>query len=941
MDAEPQTIEEAGGQHAIVLHEDKNYYPAASEVYPEAEVLIGDEDTQPIEQAIVGKKTSKQLQLVETTMPETTFDAKYLAGLMDLPHLVRHVCVLGHLHHGKTTLLDSLVRQTHPNLKWHNRKDGSAMRYLDTRTDEQSRALSIKCTPISLVLPGLTGKHYALNVMDTPGHLNFSDEVTAAMRLADGACVVVDAAEGVMLQTERALRAAAEALMPVTLVLNQVDRLILELKLPPADAYFKLCHTLDECNAILAKCGSPTVLSPSRGNVAFASGLHGWSFTVKSFAHTYAAANAAHGKGFDADKLAPRLWGDAYFHEATRTFKRKPENSGDSRSFVKFVLEPLYKIYSHALGAEGAELKGVCEDLRIAMKPHELKQDPRPLLRTACQRFFGESRGVVDMLVHAVPSPIAAARAKVTTTYTGQLDTAAGRAMLACDAKGPLMVNVTKVFARSDCENFDAYGRVLSGTVRVGDRVRVLGEGYSLEDEEDMSERTVSKIWIYQGRYRVEVNRVTAGNWALFEGVEAGITKTATMTALIGDGADEAVTFKPLQFDTVAAMRVAVEPVNPSELPKMLDGLRRCNKTYPLLETRVEESGEHVVLGTGELYLDCAMHDLRRMYTDIEIKIADPVVRFCETVIETSSLQSEAETPNTKNKLTMIAEPLDDGVANDIEAGNVRLDWTAKEIGGFFTEKYDWDALAARSVWSFGPTNDGANILCDDTLGGDTDKKALRLVRAAITQGFQWGAREGPLCDEPIRGVKFKLTAATIASEAMHRSGGQIIPTARRACYSSFLLASPRLMEPIYLVEILAPPACVSAVYNVLSVRRGHVVSSEAKAGTPMYTVHAYIPLIDSFGFETDLRTHTQGQAFCMSTFDHWEIVPGDPLDKSIELRPLEPAPHEGLAREFMIKTRRRKGLSEDVAINKYFDEHMLVELAKRDAELAGWFQKQ
>ena len=88
---------------------------------------------------------------------------------------------------------------------------------------------------------------------------------------------------------------------------------------------------------------------------------------------------------------------------------------------------------------------------------------------------------------------------------------------------------------------------------------------------------------------------------------------------------------------------------------------------------------------------------------------------------------------------------------------------------------------------------------------------------------------------------------------------------------------------------------------------------------------------MDSFGFETDLRTHTQGQAFCMSVFHHWQIVPGDPLDKSIVIKPLEqqPAPH--LAREFVIKTRRRKGLSEDVSINKFFDDPMLLELAKQD----------
>ena len=112
------------------------------------------------------------------------------------------------------------------------------------------------------------------------------------------------------------------------------------------------------------------------------------------------------------------------------------------------------------------------------------------------------------------------------------------------------------------------------------------------------------------------------------------------------------------------------------------------------------------------------------------------------------------------------------------------------------------------------------------------------------------------------------------------------------------------------------------------------MTSEGPRAGTPIHLIKAYVPVIDSFGLETDLRSHTQGQAFCLSVFDHWAIVPGDPLDKNIALRPLEPQPTPHLAREFMVKTRRRKGLSEDVSVNKFFDDPMLLELAKQDAEM-------
>ena len=354
-----------------------------------------------------------------------------------------------------------------------------------------------------------------------------------------------------------------------------------------------------------------------------------------------------------------------------------------------------------------------------------------------------------------------------------------------------------------DGSRFDAFGRVMSGTLYNHTDVRVLGETYTLDDPEDSSIERASKLYISEARYKVEVNRVPAGNWVLIQGIDAPVVKTATVTSPTGN--EDAYVFAPLKFDAIAAIKIAVEPVNPSELPKMTDGLRKINKSYPLATTRVEESGEHVILGTGELYLDCIMHDLRKMYADIDIKVADPSVAFCETVVETSSLKCYAETPNKKNKLTMIAEPLDKGLAEDIENGVVDINWPRKKLGDFFKNKYDWDVLAARSLWAFGPSDSGPNALLNDTIPTEVDKKLLNSIRGSVVQGFQWATREGPLCDEPMRNTKFKLLDAAIAETPIHRAGGQVIPTARRVAYSAFLMATPRLMEPYYYVEVQAP----------------------------------------------------------------------------------------------------------------------------------------
>ena len=663
-----------------------------------------------------------------------------------------------------------------------------------------------------------------------------------------------------------------------------------------------MCHTIEEVNTLIEKAayGRPR-LTPEDGSVIFASAKYGFVFSLASVAHKYAAT---HG-GFPAAELAPRLWGNRYFNPHTRKFQAARDDAAPRRSFVHFVLEPVYKIFSHVVSTEGRALAPLLDSLGIRYKQSELSLDPVPLLKLVCFRYFGDATALVASVVAHVPSPLAAAAAKIPLLYTGDLTSAAAQGMLTCDPKAPLMLQVVKLFPRADASAFDAFGRVFGGTIRVGDTVRVLGEGYSLDDEEDATRKVVSRLWIHQGRYRIEVNRVTAGNWVLIEGVDASISKTATVCGAATTGVS---ILRPLDFHTQATMKVALEPINPAELPKMLDGLRKLNKTYPLLTTKVEESGEHLVLCPGELYADSVLRDLRTMFSSIEIKVADPVVTFCETVAETSSIWCFAQTPNKHNRLTMLAEPLPAGLATDIETGAIRLT-QPKAVADFFAGQYGWDALAARSVWAFGPDAQGPNLLVDDTLPGQVDKKKLYSVRDSIVQGFQWAAREGPLCDEPIRNVKFRVTDATLAEAPLLRAGGQVIPTARRVAYSAFLLATPRLMEPIAFAEIQAPADAIKAIYDVLARRRGHVVAEFPKPGTPLFTVHAFLPVIDSFGFETDLRTHTLGQAFAQSVFDHWEVVPGDPLDKSMAVRPLEPAPVAALARDFMVKTRRRKVL--------------------------------
>jgi U5 small nuclear ribonucleoprotein component len=938
---------------AVVLHEDKEHYESAEQIYGEdVRTAVLDEDAMELETPIVEpvRVRSHAAEGVDVMADDKDwiYTQDYLGVMLsnETTRTRRGVALVGHMHHGKTSLVDLLLEPTLTK-PWGPRASldvsaGGGPRFTDTLKTEQERQMSLVSTPLTTLLPDTRGKTYCLTLIDCPGHVNFHDETVAALKAVDGAVIVVDAVEGIMMHTDMVVRQAIAEGVPLSLVITKVDRLLVELKLPPRDCYYKLLSIIDGMNNLIQHVSRALYprLDPAAGNVAFSSAVHGWLFTCHSFAQVYLEHSDEQGLGenLSVDDFAVRLWGDSYLDPTTRTFHKSPADcpSGShvQRTFITFILEPLYKIYTACVGEREHDTSKLLRGVGVLLGKDQLRASARPLLRAALSRFLQTaSAGFVDMVAQHVPCPVTAARGKLARCWTGDLNSPVAQSMLECRASGPTVIHCVKNYADTDGQSFWTLGRIYSGTVRPAEQVRVLGEGYSPENDEDAATATVEAVAVPRGRSRTVVTMAKAGNWVLLQGIDATISKTATLVSL--DVAEDMHVFAPLKFPQAggeSVMKLAIEPLNPSELPKMVEGLRRVSKAYPMVKTKVEESGEHVVLGTGELYMDCVMHDLRHVYSDIEVKVADPIVSFRETVVETSSVKCFAETANKRNKLTFISEPLDEGLAERLEGGKVNPGWDKKKLGRFFQTQYNWDLLSARSVWAFGdsPTH-GTNILLDDTLPSEVDKTLLNSCRSSIVQGFQWATREGPLCEEPVRATKIKILDAMLADKPIYRGGGQMIPTARRTVHSSLLTATPRLMEPVYRLQIQCPGAIVESIQPVLTRRRGHIVQDRPISGSTLHSVRAFLPVLDSFGFETDLRTFTQGQAMVFSVFDHWSIVPGDPLDRSIILHPLEPSPQQHLARELLIKTRRRKGLSEDVSVSRFFDEGMKAHLEQSE----------
>lgn len=249
---------------------------------------------------------------------------------------------------------------------------------------------------------------------------------------------------------------------------------------------------------------------------------------------------------------------------------------------------------------------------------------------------------------------------------------------------------------------------------------------------------------------------------------------------------------------------------------------------------------------------------------------------------------------------------MDEELNVDIEAGRIAPRDDFKARARVLSEQYDWDVTEARKIWCFGPETNGPNLLVDCTKA----VQYLNEIKDSCVAAFQWATKEGPLADENMRGCRYNILDVVLHADAIHRGGGQIIPTCRRVVYASLLTASPTVQEPVYLVEIQCPENAMGGIYGVLNRRRGHVIAEEQRVGTPMYNIKAYLPVSESFGFTADLRAATGGQAFPQCVFDHWQTMNGLALEAGSKVN------------EIVKGIRKRKGLSEEIpGLDRYYDK--------------------
>ncbi|KAF3769570.1 P-loop containing nucleoside triphosphate hydrolase protein [Cryphonectria parasitica EP155] len=1053
-----------------------------------------------------------------------------LANLQQHADNVRNICILAHVDHGKTSLTDALLATNgiiSPRL-------AGKVRYLDSRPDEQQRGITMESSAISLYFSMLRrsspdaapeAKEYLINLIDSPGHIDFSSEVSTASRLCDGAVVLVDAVEGVCSQTVTVLRQTWEEKLKPLLVINKMDRLITELKMTPGEAYVHLSKLLEQVNAVLGsffqgermeedlnwrerieervkaaaakeaqlvdqqtesgelqfeeRDDEDLYFAPEKNNVIFGSAIDGWAFTVRQFASLYEKK-----LGIKRSSLEKVLWGNFYLDPKTKKVLGQKHLKGRNLKplFVQLVLEQVWAVYTATIGGDNGKgdtvmLEKIIKSLNITIPRHILNsRDPRTLLTTVFSSWLPLSVALLVSVVESLPSPRTAqgdrlpellddspggeyiapevrdamvnfkhSKTDPVVVYVskmvsipeselphnkrrGQLSpeearemarkkrAEAARAQAAIEHRDPMdhlaqaldsatlyEDEPTPEEQKVDPEHLIGFARIYSGVLSIGDEIYVLPPKFSPANPQHQpipKKVTVSALYMLMGRSLESLDSVPAGVVFGIGGLEgSGILKTGTLCSQL-EGAVNLAGVGSLGGRPI--VRVALEPANPADLDKMIEGLKLLVQADACAEYEQFSSGEHVLLTAGELHLERCLTDLRERFARCEIQAGEAIVPYKETIVRAEEMKPPANkdlgrgavvgvTSSKQVTLTLRVRPLPAEVTDFLEknAGAIKHLNTKKASSNGTNhtnastetddesddESLDEDinVSAAKclspedfkaqlktvletgkgrdpfrnivdNISDFGPRRVGANLLIDATREGclakafETDKRddvkpeaheklAGHHLSDKIKYGFQLATSQGPLCREPVQGIAVFIEDISIttqeeealAGENTGRLTGEVIKTAQQSIHKGFLDWSPRLMLAMYSCEIQAS----SRVYDVLTRRRGHVLSEAMKEGTPFFTIQSVVPVAESFGFADEMRKRTSGAAQPQLIFAGFEILDEDPFWVPFTEEEMEDlgefGDKENVAKRYMDKVRKKKGMlveGRTVAVN-------------------------
>eukprot|EP00924_Labyrinthula_sp_SR-Ha-C_P002720 maker-scaffold_13-snap-gene-5.0-mRNA-1 protein AED:0.02 eAED:0.02 QI:0/0/0/0.5/1/1/2/0/948 len=890
---------------------------------------------------------------------------------------IRNICILAHVDHGKSSIADCLLSSNgilSPRLV-------ASLRYLDSRDDEQDRGITMESSAISLLFrhqnlnlkalrdtssrinepnpPSSVLTDYLINLIDSPGHVDFSSDVSSAIRLCDGALVVVDSVEGVGVQTHEVIKKALEEKLDLILVLNKIDRLIIELHYDAVEAYEHLLRIVEQTNAVISTFltkdseDSPELeyFKPEQGNVVFTSALYNFGFRVIDFVpFAYKKLVELGVENLKPVSVLKGLWGPFALNPKNKTLyqmdkitasEAKRTNVSGSNLFASFIFQTVIEVFDAAI-PKGKPKKALRIasglDLSGEIPEKVLKIGGKDLIMHILSQKFPLTTAVLSSVVLECRDPGSAQEAKIDVLWPGDVTMAKNKtrqAIARCqnDQDAPLVAFVSKVVslekdklgakvveklsslqdnvASLPDELFFVFARIFSGQITSGKKLTTLGPKYHIEDHQEIRQKhildTDKPVLPFRpmGPDLHPLEVACAGTTVVLYGVAENIMKVATLVdanALSG-----ATSLSPLAQKNAALLRVAIHPEDPLNWEKLVEGLKLLNRADSVVEVKVENNGQYVLGCIGELHLERCLKDLQERYAKVPVKVSEPILSLRETLVPT---KGKVEPTVVK---FLINE--DENLFFMVKVLVLRLPEGAND-------KIHLDSLAAGETVDHELTS-LSYYDSNSCLVGESVKALPQNLLSSLKSGFEVFCRSGPLCDEAVTKCSVVIFDATITDRNgsplssgmdhfLHVSPGILMSNVIERYREAFLTNKEeraRVEERMYQCDFichidLQKGDQLGSLYKVISQKRGQVISEELIEGSSnIFSVKAYIPVAESFGLATQLRKMTSGTASTPQlVFSHWEMIDLPPFFKPRTEEEVEEFGEEGMDHELSLK---------------------------------------
>ena len=678
----------------------------------------------------------------------------------------RNIGIVAHIDAGKTTTTERILYYTGKIHKIGETHDGASQ--MDWMEQEQERGITITSAATTA-----QWKENRINIIDTPGHVDFTVEVERSLRVLDGAVVVLDAQSGVEPQTENVWRQATTYGVPRIVFVNKIDK-------SGANFDYSVSTIKDRLQA------NPL---PVQMPIGAEDSFEGVIDLIEMKADLY-----------DEDELGSK-WDtvddpDEYIEDA----QARPDEMIEALADVNEDIMDKY--------LEGDEISN--DEIRAAIRQATLNLDVFPVFAGSAFKNKGVQM-MLDGVNDYLPSPLDVKPYKATDPETGE------EIELKADDSAPFAGLEFKIATDTIVGSLE-YLSVNRGTIEDG--------SYVLNATKGKRER-VGRLLHMHSNHRNEIPEVFSGDIA----AAIGLKNTTT-----GDSLTDPKT--PLILESMEfpdpVIQVSVEPKSKADQDKMDVALQKLAEEDPTFKAETNpETGETLIAGMGELHLDIIVDRMKREF-NVEATVGEPQVAYRETFTKQVSAQGK-----------FVRQSGGKG-----QYGDVWIEFTPNEEGkGFEFE--------------------------DAIVGGAVPREYIPSVEQGLKEAMQIGVLAGyPLID-----VKAKLYDGSYhdvdSSEAAFKVAASL------ALRNAAPKGGAVILEPIMMVEIIAPEDNLGDVMGHVTARRGRVEGMEARGNAQV--VNAFVPLAEMFGYATVLRSATQGRGTFTMTMDHYEPVPKSIQDEIIK----------------------------------------------------------